>query len=166
MYTRMAHLGRRRRQHLHPLPLLLLHLHVLAQAGPPMRRLLLPTTRRYHRPRPHPLHTTTRRTQSALRCPALAPRPILLLLRRLLLLLRRMGTRLRLRPTPLLRPLYSHRDLGEETLMCLPSVVLVLMPAVLVAAGEELVLVVYHIILLKAHSHNLRPNNIEHREIV
>ena len=163
----MAHLGRRRRQHLHPLPPLLLHLHVLAQAGPPMRRLLLPTTRRYHRPRPHPLHTTTRQTQSALRCPALAPRPILLLLRRLLL--RRMGTRVQLllRLTPLLRPLCSHRDLGEETLMCLPSVVLVLMLAVLVAAGEELVLVVYPlIILLKAHSHNLRPNNIEHREIV
>jgi len=44
--------------------------------------------------------------------------------------------------------------------------VLVLVPAVLVAAGEELVLVVCHLILLKAHSHNLRHNNIGHREIV
>jgi hypothetical protein len=165
----MAHLGPRRRRHLHPLPPPLLHLHILAQAGPPMRRLLLPTTRRYHRHRRHHLHITTRRTQSALRCPALAPRPILLFLRRLLLLLlRRMGTRLRLRLTPPLRPLCSHRNLGEETLMCLPSVVLVLVlvPAVLVAAGEELVLVVCHLILLKAHSHNLRHNNIGHREIV
>jgi hypothetical protein len=85
-----------------------------------------------------------------------------------MLLLRRMGTRLqlrlRLRPTPLLRPLCSHCDLGEETLMCLPSE-LVLVATV--AAGEELVLVVYHLILLlKAHSRNLRHNNIEHREIV
>jgi hypothetical protein len=48
--------------------------------------------------------------------------------------------------------------------MCLPSE-LVLVATV--AAGEELVLVVYHLILLlKAHSRNLRHNNIEHREIV
>jgi len=162
IYTRMVHLGPR--QHLHPHPLLL-RLHVLAQAGPRMHRLLLPTTRQYHRHR-HQLHTPTRRAQSALRCPALAPRPMLLALRRLLLL-RRMGTRLQLRPwlTPLLRPLCSHRGLGEETLMCLPSVVLEL---VAVAAGEELLVVVYHlIILLKAHIRNLRHNNnIEHREIV
>ena len=45
--------------------------------------------------------------------------------------------------------------------MCLLSVVVV------VAMGEELVLVVYHlIILLRAHRRNLRHNNIEHREIV
>ena len=83
---------------------------------------------------------------------------MLLLLR--LLLLRRMGTRLwlRLRLTPLLQ---RH---GEETPMYLPSVVVVV--AVAVAAWEELALVVYHlIILLKAHSRNIRHNNVEHREI-
>jgi hypothetical protein len=48
--------------------------------------------------------------------------------------------------------------------MCLPSVVLAVLA---VAAGEESVLGVYHlIILLKVHSPNLRHNNIEHREIV
>lgn len=153
----MAHLGPRR--HLHHLPPLLLHLHVLAQAGPRMHRRLLPTTRRYH----HHLHTTTRRTQSALPCPALAPRPMLLLLRRLLL--RRTGTRLRLRVAPLLRPLCSHHYLGEEALMCLLSVVVV----VVVAVGQELVLGVCRLIILlklKAHSRNIRHNNIEHREIV
>lgn len=51
--------------------------------------------------------------------------------------------------------------------MCLPSVVLVVLAVLAVAAGEESVLGVYHlIILLKAHSPNLRHNNIEHREIV
>ena len=155
----MAHLGPRR--HLQPLPPLLLHPHVLAQAGPRMRRLLLTTTRRYHRHRRHHLHTTARRTQSALRYPALAPRPMLLLL-----LLRRMGMRLQLRLTPPLRPLCSHRDLGEETHMCLPSVVVVV-AVVVVTAGEELVLVVCHLfILLKAHSRNLQHKNIEHRELV
>lgn len=48
--------------------------------------------------------------------------------------------------------------------MYLPSVVVVV--AVAVAAWEELALVVYHlIILLKAHSRNIRHNNVEHREI-
>jgi hypothetical protein len=48
--------------------------------------------------------------------------------------------------------------------MCLPSVLVLV---VMVAAGEEWVLVVYHLILLlKAHNRSLRHNNIEHREIV
>jgi hypothetical protein len=117
-----------------------------------MRRvlqLLLQTTRRYHCHRRH-LHNTTRRAQSALRCPALAPRPMLLLLRR-------MGTRLRLRLTPPLRPLCSHRDLGVRTLLYLPSMVVVVV---------ALAVVYRLIILLRAHSRNLRHNNIEHREIV
>jgi hypothetical protein len=155
IFTRMVLLGPRR--HLHPLPPLLLHLHVLAQAGPRIRKLLLlQTTRRYHRHYRH-LHITTRRAQSALRRPVLAPRPTLLLL-----LLRRMGTRLRLRLTPLLRLPCSHRDLGEQTFMCLPPMVMVVAA---LAAGEVVVLVVHHLILLlKAHSRNLRHNNIEHPE--